>query len=33
MTSSVNNHFVVLNGTVGCKLCKPVMPAVLQVVV
>lgn len=32
-TSSANNHFIVLNGTVGCKLCKSVLPAELQVVV
>lgn len=33
MTSSANNHCIVLNGTVGCKLCKSVLPAELQVVV
>lgn len=33
MASSANNHFIVHNGTIGCKLCKSISPAELQVVV
>lgn len=33
MASSANNRFIALNGTVGCKLCKSILPPELQVVV
>jgi len=32
MTSSANNHFIVLNGFVDCKLCKSILNAELEVV-